>query len=92
MSRYGIVLLYMGLISVVIGESAFPGALYCNALYVAGNALTLLCTFLHLFPQNDALQWSGMHNHWLYYIRYAGAFFAIGGSVLLLAVAVKACF
>merc|ERR1719266_983719 len=49
--RYGIVLLYMGLISVVIG----------------------------------------MHNHWLYYIRYVGAFFAIGGSVLLLAVAVKAC-
>ena len=31
-----------------------------------------------------------MHNHWLYYIRYAGAFFAIGGSVLLLAVAIKA--
>jgi len=49
--RYGIVLLYMGLISVVIG----------------------------------------MHNQWLYYIRYAGAFFAIGGSFLLLAVAVKAC-
>ena len=33
-----------------------------------------------------------MHNHWLYYIRYAGAFFAIGGSVLLLAVAIKASF
>ena len=31
----------------------------------------------------------GMHNQWLYYIRYAGAFFAIGGSFLLLAVAVK---
>ena len=30
-----------------------------------------------------------MHNQWLYYIRYAGAFFAIGGSFLLLAVAVK---
>ena len=40
----------------------------------------------------DNFWWSrsGMHNHWLYYIRYVGAFFAIGGSVLLLAVAVKA--
>ena len=35
---------------------------------------------------------TGMRNHWLYYIRYAGAFFAIGGSVLLLAVAIKASF
>ena len=62
----------------------------CIALQciVAENAFALL----HFLPQNDALQRPGMHNHWLYYIRYAGAFFAIGGSVLLLAFAVKAGF